>query len=348
MNKNKMLASIMCASTLMTSVFPVFATQTLTNETLDQKQETEVLYSKSATYTITIPKQITLGEDKTSTYSVKVEGDISSDTEVYVAPVDAISETDNIDFYMEDQSKVNKKDNVIATVTPTKTNWNFEEVANSTEVTDNSIEAKDLTSGTWKGTFNFEINLNSLSEEAVALEAGLYDADGVMLCTWEESGINDTCSNAKTIINDTYSTATKVVLPTNITQIGTKAFENCTNLTSIIIPNSITTIGQFAFAGCSSLTNLTIPNSVTEIKQSAFYNCTNLTNVTFGTGLTNIEVYAFYDCNNLTNVTFEDTTTWYVGNSDGATTTQIDVTDSSINATNLKSTYSEKYLTKTE
>ena len=44
--------------------------------------------------------------------------------------------------------------------------------------------------------------------------------------------------------------------PSNITTIGSYAFNSCTNLKSIIIPNSVTSMGEAAFKGCISLTDV--------------------------------------------------------------------------------------------
>ena len=70
-----------------------------------------------------------------------------------------------------------------------------------------------------------------------------------------------------------------LVIPNNVTSIGSYAFEGCSSLTSVTIGNSVTSIGNAAFY-CSSLTSITIPNSVTSIGNSAFYGCSKLTSVT--------------------------------------------------------------------
>ena len=41
-----------------------------------------------------------------------------------------------------------------------------------------------------------------------------------------------------------------------VTQIGDRAFENCTGITSITLPASVTAIGNGAFSGCSNLTKI--------------------------------------------------------------------------------------------
>jgi hypothetical protein len=101
------------------------------------------------------------------------------------------------------------------------------------------------------------------------------------------------------------------VIPGSVTNIGGRAFENCTSLTSVTIPNGVISIGGNAFNGCTSLTSVTIPDSVTQIgttlyagsEGSAFANCTSLTNVIIGNSVTNIGATAFYACSNLTRLT---------------------------------------------
>lgn len=70
-----------------------------------------------------------------------------------------------------------------------------------------------------------------------------------------------------------YSSLVSVKLPSSITSIGVRAFQNCTNLVSIEFPNSVTRIGNQAFYNCKKLTSIVIPNSVTSIGTQAFYNC---------------------------------------------------------------------------
>lgn len=159
-----------------------------------------------------------------------------------------------------------------------------------------------------------------------------------------------------------------VVIEDGVTHIGMYAFYKYTNLTSITFADSVRTIDSMSFAYCSGITSVVIPNGVTEIGSGAFrevgiksidipnsvtsvgftafnYN-DNLETVIIGSGVTKIGGYCFSNCPNLTSVTFIDTDTWYVGSSEGATTTQVDVTDASNAATLLKDTHVSKYWTK--
>ena len=130
-----------------------------------------------------------------------------------------------------------------------------------------------------------------------------------------------------------------LVIPNNVTTIGSYAFERCSGLKKVIvedigawcnikfaghesnplsyayhlywdenteifdlvIPNSVTSIGSYAFYHCSSLTSVTIPNSVTTIGSSAFENCHRLKSITIPNSVTSIGNYAF-NCKNLATV----------------------------------------------
>ncbi len=117
-----------------------------------------------------------------------------------------------------------------------------------------------------------------------------------------------------------------------------------TSITSCTIHGNTKFIYTSAFYGCASLTSITIPNSVTSIGDWAFYKCTSLTSATIGNSVTSIGIRAFSNCTSLTSVTFENTDGWYVTKSQGATSgTNVDVTNATTNATNLKSTYQNYY-----
>ena len=97
---------------------------------------------------------------------------------------------------------------------------------------------------------------------------------------------------------------TNVTIPASVTSIGDSAFFGCNELESVTIPESVTSIGEWAFDGCDLLTNVTIPNSVTSIGMGAFDGCDSLTNVTIGSGVNSIGQVAFMGCSGLTSVTF--------------------------------------------
>lgn len=98
-----------------------------------------------------------------------------------------------------------------------------------------------------------------------------------------------------------------VVIPSNITIIGTGAFAHCTNLTSIQISDTCKEIRSGAFEYCEKLTHVDIPDSVEEIEDSAFYSCDNLTSVSFGKSLYKIGASAFEFCPNLKQISYNGT-----------------------------------------
>lgn len=180
MNIKKFTLKTMCAvltcTTLLSSLLAVNATGAIITEapmdepvsdesnwTADEGsfEEIEVTYKQSSSYNVTIPKTIELDTSKQAVYSVKVTGDIDANERVHVVPVDGISDTESIDFYMKDQTTDSRKADVVATVTQNKFYWNSEEVTNGYEEASNSVSAPDLTAGTWKGTFQVAINLES-------------------------------------------------------------------------------------------------------------------------------------------------------------------------------------------
>ncbi len=88
----------------------------------------------------------------------------------------------------------------------------------------------------------------------------------------------------------------------SVTDIGFRAFSDCSALTSIKIPNSVTYIEFDAFSGCSGLTSIEIPNSVTHIGLRAFQGCIRLTSMEVESG------NAVYDSRNGCNALIETAT----------------------------------------
>ena len=150
--------------------------------------------------------------------------------------------------------------------------------------------------------------------------AGLYDANGAMLCSWEDSGIDittdrygggaylrddKTCYN---VINNKYKTTTRIVLPDTITRISAGAFDTCTMLTQIDLPNNLVSIGNSAFNG-KGLKSVNMPNSVTQIGAYAFRDCINLAYVVLSNKLSSVQIGTFYNCSGLTNIGIPDSVT---------------------------------------
>jgi len=127
-----------------------------------------------------------------------------------------------------------------------------------------------------------------------------------------------------------------------VTAIGDDAFAGCESLTSITIPDSVTAIGDFAFYECTSLTTVTIGDSVTTIGSDAFCDCTNLTSITIPDSVTTIGRSAFGY--RLVEANFEDTTGWYVTETEGTTSgTNVDVSNPKTAAEYLIDEYYDYY-----
>ena len=116
-------------------------------------------------------------------------------------------------------------------------------------------------------------------------------------------------SNPLVYANHLYMGGTEIVdliIPDNVTSIGSNTFSNCTGLSSLTLSNSVTSIGKSAFAFCSGLTSVTIPNSVTTIGESAFEDCDGLTSVTIPNSISKIGDRSFYHCEGLISITIDD------------------------------------------
>lgn len=156
----KFLTGILCASVLVGNALPVTVKAQGINES-EAIIDSNVLYDADRSYSVIIPKTIVLGENKTSEYKVKVEGNILSNQRIYVSPMDSIADTSDVDFYMMDQSVKNPKEDVVAIVTQNKCCWEYEDVLTGYEEANNSVSAMELSAGTWRGVFEFAISIDT-------------------------------------------------------------------------------------------------------------------------------------------------------------------------------------------
>lgn len=97
---------------------------------------------------------------------------------------------------------------------------------------------------------------------------------------------------------------TSISIPKSVRTIGTRAFNNCSNLKSIYLSEGVEEIGFYAFAGCSSVSQISIPNTVTLIRESAFSSCTSLKSITIPESVDSIGYYLFSYCSVLDSVTW--------------------------------------------
>ncbi len=118
----------------------------------------------------------------------------------------------------------------------------------------------------------------------------------------EEIAISSEITNIQSYAFHNCSSLTSIIIPDGVTNIGAHAFDNCCSLTSIIIPDNVTNIGAYAFDNCSSLTSIIIPDDVTDIGAYVFNNCSSLTSIIIPNNVTKIGAYAFNNCNSLESI----------------------------------------------
>lgn len=98
-----------------------------------------------------------------------------------------------------------------------------------------------------------------------------------------------------------------IVIPEGVTYFASEVFKN-SGISDILMPNSTTEIGQKAFRNCSNLTMMLLGDEVQTINSEAFKNCTSLTSFSIGTAITDIKSSVFEGCTNLESVTVYATT----------------------------------------
>ncbi len=95
---------------------------------------------------------------------------------------------------------------------------------------------------------------------------------------------------------------TSVSIPQSVTNIGVKAFKNCTRLNNVALPRGLKQLGQAVFQGCTTMESATVPSGVTYLWSNTFEDCTALKRVSLPEGLTAIGTSAFANCRSLTDV----------------------------------------------
>lgn len=89
----------------------------------------------------------------------------------------------------------------------------------------------------------------------------------------------------------------------SVTAIGDRFMENNQAITSIIISDGVREIGSFAFNSCSNISDVIIPESVIVLKSNAFAKCAGIRTV-MANGVETIGDYCFEGCTSIENVSF--------------------------------------------
>lgn len=117
-----------------------------------------------------------------------------------------------------------------------------------------------------------------------------------------------TQANTSNIIAKTFykcTGITELVVPSNVTVLGTSAFEGCSNLETVTIAEGLTQMYDKVFMDCVKLKNITIPDTCVAYRDYVFAN-TAIEEFTFSAKLTSPGGYTFTNCKSLKRVVFQD------------------------------------------
>lgn len=95
----------------------------------------------------------------------------------------------------------------------------------------------------------------------------------------------------------------KVILPSGMHYLGTRAFKNCKNLEEVYIGEGLEEICNECFYGCGNLKIVKVPKSLKSIRYGAFSSCVNLEEINLS-NVNLIEESAFQGCHKLKDITF--------------------------------------------
>lgn len=110
-----------------------------------------------------------------------------------------------------------------------------------------------------------------------------------------------------------------VTIPSEVTQIGHRAFIGCSRLKSITFPNKLEAIGTDAFYSCSQLQKVILPDSVTTIGDHAFARCVALHTVILPSKLQILQYDLFWECQALKAIHTKNVRSIYAHAFDGCT-----------------------------
>lgn len=97
-------------------------------------------------------------------------------------------------------------------------------------------------------------------------------------------------------------TLRKVYLPDGLSEIGDRAFYNCSGLSDVFLPRSVKTIGVSAFENCSGLKSIHTSDNLLTIKDRAFAGCTSLESFFIPDGIKEIGDQSFFQCGRLNKI----------------------------------------------
>lgn len=149
--------------------------------------------------------------------------------------------------------------------------------------------------------FYYEVNLEKMTATLVAGE-NKQIGDIIVPATVSYKGREFSV----TAINGAFSGNTElssVKIPSSITFLGARSFENCTSLKLISGLENITEFGAACFSGCTSLSSIKLPATIMSLPNGIFYGCTSLTNFEIPSSVVTINDNVFCGCKALKSIT---------------------------------------------
>lgn len=159
--KSKLIITSVCVFSLMGLFNNSFATEKSVIETsspiiAEGLQNVTVLANQGSVFSITIPKKISLDNttrgNSQSSYTIEIRGDIASDEILSVVP--------DKSFIMNQSG--GRTFTVSTTQNVTTAIWN-EITETNPKIITGSLTGKNMTSGSWVGSFNFNISLEKIT-----------------------------------------------------------------------------------------------------------------------------------------------------------------------------------------
>lgn len=302
-------ATALMSCTILSNMTIAFA-DTIDTVSQNSTSACTVSVEKPSTFTVTIPKTITLDGNEPVSYDIGIKGDLALNKKLLITVDDTITLTDS-----------KGKSNASASSEITKNEFPAAEV-NSGSQTTGTLTGQGLSSGVWTGNLSLDIELaenKTYGEDAIISSSNLstygISQQGEMIIPAEVKDESGIYHKVKTIGTGTSGDiisnqeTTSVFISEGIETISNNAFKGCANLTKVTIPNSVKNIYSEAFENCTSLTNITIPENVTVLSADIFSGCSNLTEVIMSDNTTEINSGAFENCTSLTNITIPENVT---------------------------------------
>lgn len=169
---------------------------------------------------------------------------------------------------------------------------------------------EEIGSQAFMGCGSVEFTVNKNNQSFSAADGVLFNKDKTELISYAKDKIQPiyTIPNGVTSINDSafeVAKITEIKLPSGLTTISSRVFNQCEELTEIALPDTVVSIGAEAFGNCKSLASINFPEGVETIGNDAFV-LTALTNVNIPQTVTSIGAGAFSYCGGNLEITVDE------------------------------------------